>query len=70
MSTYTYADFISRSIKLRGLSEYIYAGLWEYVLIVKVYSSNIWVNTERKAIFAVESFHKSSAQFCKAWVVV
>jgi len=41
MSTYTYADFISRSIKLRGLSEYIYAGLWEYVLIVKVYSSNI-----------------------------
>jgi len=30
------AGFFSCSIKLRGLSEYIYAGLWGYVLIVKV----------------------------------
>jgi len=36
MSNFTYADFFSCSIKLRGLLEYIYAGLWEYVLIVKV----------------------------------
>jgi len=36
VSNYTYAGFLSCSIKLRGLLEYIYAGLWEYVLIVKV----------------------------------
>jgi len=25
------------AVKLRGLLEYIYAGLWKYVLIVNVY---------------------------------
>ena len=28
--------FFSCSVKFRGLLEYVYAGLWEYVLIVKV----------------------------------
>jgi len=28
--------FFSCNIKLRGLLEYIYGSLWEYVLIVKV----------------------------------
>ena len=32
---YTYAGFFSGSVKLRGMLEYVYAGLWEYVLIVK-----------------------------------
>jgi len=32
MSNYTYAGFLSCRIKLRGFLEYIYAGLWEYVL--------------------------------------
>jgi len=36
VSNYTYAGFFSRSIKLRSLLEYIDAGLWEYVLTVKV----------------------------------
>jgi len=31
-----FAGFFSCSIKLRGLLECIYAGLWEYVFIVKV----------------------------------
>jgi len=31
-----YAGLFSCSIKLRDLLEYIYAGLWKYVLIVKV----------------------------------
>ena len=35
VSNYTYAGFFSRSIKLRGLLEYIVAVLWEYVLTVK-----------------------------------
>ena len=35
VSNYAYAGFFSYSIKLRGLLEYVYAGLWEYVLIVK-----------------------------------
>jgi len=30
-----YAGFFSCSIKLRDLLEYVDAGLWEYVLIVK-----------------------------------
>jgi len=33
------------------------------------FSSDIWVNTECKAIFAVASFHNSSSQFCKTCVV-
>jgi len=33
------------------------------------FSSDIWVNTECKAIFAVASFHNSSGQFCKSCVV-
>ena len=33
---YTYPGFFSCSTKLCGLLEYIYAGLWEYVLIIKV----------------------------------
>jgi len=36
VSNYTYAGFFSCNIKLCGLLEYIYAALWEYVLIVKV----------------------------------
>jgi len=36
VSNYTYVGFFSCSMKLRGLLEYIYAGLWKYVLIVKV----------------------------------
>jgi len=28
--------FFSRNIKLRGMLEYVYAGLWEDILIVKV----------------------------------
>jgi len=36
VSNHTYAGFFSRSIKLRGLLEYVNAGLWEYALIVKV----------------------------------
>ena len=36
VSNYTYAGFFSRSIKLRGLLDYIDAGLWEYVFTVKV----------------------------------
>jgi len=59
-------SFFSCSIKLRGLLEYVYAGLWKYVLRL---SSDILVNTECKAIFAVASFHKSSGQFCKTCVV-
>ena len=35
VSNYTYAGFFTCSIKLRGLLEYVYAGLWEYVLIAK-----------------------------------
>ena len=61
----------SCSITSRGLVEYIYAGLWEYALIgrsSRIFSSDIWVNTECKAIFAVTSFHNSSARFAKpAW---
>ena len=57
--------------KLRSLIEFIYAGLWEYALIgrsSRIFSSDIWVNTECKVIFAVTSFHNSSAQFAKpAW---
>jgi len=34
VSNYTYAGFFTCSIKLRGLLEYVHAGLWEYVLIV------------------------------------
>jgi len=36
VSNFTYAGLFSCSIKLRDLLEYIYAGLWEYVSIVKV----------------------------------
>jgi len=36
VSNYTYAGVFSCSIKLRDLLEYIYASLWECVLIVKV----------------------------------
>jgi len=30
------ACFFSRNIKLRGMLEYVYAGLWKDILIVKV----------------------------------
>jgi len=33
---YTYGGFFSLGIKLCGLLECIYAGLWEYLLIVRV----------------------------------
>jgi len=36
VSNYTYAGFFLYNVKLRGLLEYIYADLWEHVLIVKV----------------------------------
>jgi len=48
VSNYTYAGLFSFSIKLRGLLECIYAGLWEYVLIVKVYFRHLreyWVQS-------------------------
>ena len=48
--------------------EYIYAGLWEFVLIIR-FSSDFWVNTECKAMFAAASFHNSSGQFCKTCVL-
>jgi len=35
-SNYAYAGFFPHSMKLRDLLEYVYAGLWEYILIVKV----------------------------------
>jgi len=33
---YCYAYFFSRNTKLRGMLEYVYACLWEDILIVKV----------------------------------
>ena len=32
------------------------------------FGSDVWVNTERKALFAVASVRISAAQFCKACV--
>ena len=32
----TYAGFFSHAIKMRGLLEYVYADLWEYIFIDKV----------------------------------
>jgi len=49
--------------------EYIYAGLWEYILKSFRFDSDNWVNTESKVIFAVASFHNSSGQFCKTCVM-
>jgi len=31
-----YAGFFSHGTKMRGLLEYVYANLWEYVIIIKV----------------------------------
>jgi len=48
VSNYTYAGFFTCSIKLRGLLEYVHAGLWEYVLIVNDWFwhlSEYWVQS-------------------------
>ena len=42
-------------MNLRDLLQYVYAGLWEYILIVKVIS-DFWVSTECKATFACGDF--------------
>jgi len=61
VSNYTYAGFFLYHVKLRGLLEYIYAGLWEYVLIVKAMVPNRGAAAPWGAIY--------SAQGCRGLTV-
>jgi len=54
-------------MKIRGLLEYVYADLWEYVFIVRL-SSDFLVSTRCKAIFAVAVFVIHLLSFFKACV--